>query len=248
MNKKLIYIDFFILFIFHFHSVNAKSISGRKDSGLYISLNGGSCMPIGNFKSSTYTGEGGYAMNGYGGDITLEHPLKPGWLGLAFESGYYVNQFNLSPYKTILYSYLDNYPFMHYTFLGATPYQQVTILGGIFFEKTFKKFTLELKGQAGVDVLTTPNVDATEIIGNFDFEWIILPGGSLFINAPQTNAVFIYNAGISARYALTKHISVRVNADYLNRFLNTVGEPSEYYENMPLSQLHLEVGLAYHLN
>lgn len=246
MNKKVIYIGFIIICIFYCPSVYGKSITGRKDSGLYISLNGGSCMPLGYFKSSIYTGEGGYAMNGYGGNITIEHPLKPGWLGLAFESGYYVNQFNLSPYKNMMYSYLDNYPFMQYTFLGATPYKQVTILGGIFFEKRLRKFTLELKAQAGVDILTTPNVNTIEIIGASDEPVIFLPGASLFINTPQTSTFLVYDAEISVRYALMKHVSVRVNAGYLSRILNTAGKNTEYAEDPPLSQLHLEVGLAYH--
>ena len=245
MNKKRIYISLFSFYIFLFTSVNAQSINIRKDSVLYISLNGGSSIPIGYFKSPTYLGYGGYAMNGYGGKIEIEHPLKLGWFGLAFGTGYYVNSFNLSSYKNVVNPYWQPYSFIYYR---ATPYKEIPILAGIFFEKQIKRFTFEFKSMAGINIIIPPYVNTLQTNITYD-PIIVVPGAAYFMEHTKPDIIFTYYLSGSIRYSLMKHISVQGNVGYLNNFLGKpdLSFPSKYWHiNIPLSQLHLEIGVVYH--
>lgn len=84
MNKRFIYSSLILVCVFAFHFSKAKSIVGRKDSGVYISLNGIYSIPVGYFKSPNYAGAGSCAMNGYGSSIEIEYPQFSS-VGLAFE-------------------------------------------------------------------------------------------------------------------------------------------------------------------
>ncbi len=227
-------------------NVDEKSVSIRKDSGLYIYLNGGSSIPMGYFKSPTYLGLGGYANNGYGGNIGLENPFKSGWIGLTFEMGYYVYPLNLSAYKNIMNPYLLPFSYAYY---GATPYKETPILLGIFFEKIFNRFTFEFKSMAGFETISVSHVNAvdTSHVGcTCDPHFV--PGSLQFMeNNPisqiKTIYTFIYSFEISIRYTLMNHLSIRGNAGYLNNIIN---KPILSEWDVPVSQLHFGIGMAYH--
>ncbi len=246
MNKKLIYISLSSFFIIT--SADASSLKARKDSGVYVSLNAGSCIPLGYFKSPTYLDMGGYALNGYGANIELEHPLKPGWLGLAFETGYYDNPFSLQAYKEVINPYLSPYSYIYYS---ATPYKEIPTLGGIFFEKTFKRVTMEFKCEAGVDYITFPNVNSFQVeITTFPLLSNI-PGAAVFMGQMQSSTLYVYSLETSIRYTLSKHFDLRGSASYFNNFLSHPDlnvEPTSYRLGyITLSQLHIAMGLAYHI-
>ncbi|HXB11288.1 MAG TPA: hypothetical protein VNZ45_04835 [Bacteroidia bacterium] len=191
---------------------------------------------MGNFIIPIYSGQGGFAKNGYAENIEIEHPLKPGWLGVAFEEGYYINPFSLYQFQQELYPYSSAYT--NYT---ATPYEEIPVLVGIFVETTIKKFTFEFKGVAGMVLVTPPYINATIKPGSRVDE---LPQAVVFSTANHKSYSFLaYSFGHSVSYQYTKHLSVHGNLAYFNDFSNASGCSSV----LPLSQLHLEIGLAYHI-
>jgi hypothetical protein len=248
MNKKLLYISLFIACLFHFHSVNAKSINGGKDSGLYISLNGGYLIPLGYFKSPIYsyplgTGSDVDAMNGYGGSIGIEHPIRPGLFGLLFYYSYYENSYNLERFEELTSNDLGGY----YISGGNSSYKESSYMGGIFFETKFKKITLELKSMIGLDFITEPYLEYTLERGHGTI-WPILPEPFPGWGYEGSLDNFVYEFGISVRYAVVKHISICGTLSYLNNFFNNYNTlPTGLSLNpIPLSQIRLETGLAYH--
>jgi|SRR6185437_3580482 len=230
-----------LLLLFSF-SAFAQKDSIRKQ-GYYISLNGGVSLPAGDFKSTTYLGLGGYALNGYGGTVQLEKVFKPGFLGIAFEASYYVNQFNLPAFENAMTPYIDKYPFIHYTFSGASPYKQTPLLIGVFSEGYFHKFTLQFKLNVGLDILTLPYVNNQVTVGFSSFPIIVYPTTMNLLYASPPSVNFAYSTEISLRYSFTKSISIRAKDYFLSMLRNT----PDYFPT-PFFQMHLELGVVYKLD
>jgi hypothetical protein len=63
------------------------------------------------------------------------------------------------------------------------------------------------------------------------------------ISQIKTIYTFIYSFEISIRYTLMNHLSIRGNAGYLNNIIN---KPILSEWDVPVSQLHFGIGMAYH--
>jgi len=235
--------------------INAKPVNSCKDSGLYFSLNFGPSIPLGYFKSTDYLGYGGYAMSGYGGNLAIEHPtIKPGWFGLCFNAGYYVNQFNLPSFETTMHFYLTEYHFIKYVLNRASPYKEIPILAGVFAEYSYSNFSLELKGLVGIGIIETPKISNTDSIGLNTFPIITYPPAMNFLQVQQgiedyhqsSVIIFIYSISAEARYNLSRKFAIACNVFYM---CNLLGKPANNnnFANAPLSELQAVLGLVYHL-
>ncbi len=248
-RRAYTFIWVFIIFI-HVLPTNAKSMPPYKDSGLYVSIATGISIPLGYFKSTNYLGYGGYAMNGYGGNLAIEHPIYPGWLGLFFNAGYYVNPFNLSAYEIAMHPYLTEYPYIrYYLYGGASPYKEVPLLGGVFFQYSYCKIFVDLKGMIGINLISYPVVNGTDSIGSH-IPIIAPPLPSalnfLSINSGTGNSFCPYIAyalDATVGYRINKRLELSLNSLYMDDFLGINHSGSNL---IPLSQLYVEMGLVYH--
>ncbi len=246
--KNIIYISLSAILLLNIPLANAKSLAFPKDSGLYISLNGGCLIPLGFFKTptNTYPGMGVCTMNGYGGNIQIEYPLRlpiklGGSLGLALEAGYYVNKYDLQKFEDLTTNDLGGY----FVSGGSAFYKENSCMGGIFFETGFKRISFKIKEMIGLDFVSLPYLDYSLPPGHGTI-WPILPEPFMDYSSASSINDFVYSFEFSIRYALVKHLSIRGNIEYLNNFRYSTSGQEMGLGYFPVSQMHLEIGLSYH--
>ncbi len=248
MGKKLIYVIYVILFQFSLTNTMAicnsrDSGSIRKDSGIYIAFNYLASIPLGYFRSTIYSGA--FAMNGNGLNIEIEHPVKPGWLGLTFESGYYINPFNFNALNTEFNS-IPQLGVPEYTLSNASPYKEIPILAGTFLKTRYKKFSFQFMSMVGIDITYIASIYAIQ--PRTKNILILEPLNNTLLSQPLIIPFFSYNLEGSIQYPIDKYISVYINIGYFNDFNFYYDYFSNYYYYFPLSQLHIGIGMSYHFN
>jgi hypothetical protein len=209
----------------------------------YISCAGGIAIPVSNFASTIYFGEGGYAKQGWGADISFGIPIKHKRFGIAGRLGYTNNAFNNSAYNKNMAPYQGEVMQMN-----NTSYQSFSGTLGLFislnnyaFHNTFFKLSLT----AGVLSLTLPKVSIENSSGNIPTS----PPALAFENSQSPSVLFVYDAGLFIEHYLTDRTYIVLKGDFLSNALaksNPAGNVSG--TKIPVATVNIGIGLAYNLN
>ncbi|HTB07855.1 MAG TPA: hypothetical protein VK806_12955 [Bacteroidia bacterium] len=188
-----------------------------KYPGSFLSINAGAGLPIGNFKSTSYLGMGGYALNGWQCSVALTRYLSHRRLGYIFRFLYNMNNFNEYAYNQTLQSHGD----MPVSYGWSNSYKAKSLLIGMVYSIPVNKLSITASLLAGPSYITLPDYVTPQYNANGPSDPLplfIFQSYSPNATSISTNVGIMFNGGIAARYSFNDNVSISLSIDYLYNF------------------------------
>lgn len=249
-------------------TVPAQTDSISKFPGCYLSLDAGVGIPKMTFKSTAYEGMGGFALQGWHNDLTLDKYIPHKRIAMTFKLGYNTNAFNVDAYN----SFIENNGYHPVNAYWSNSYKEISLLLGALYTIPIHKFSITLSLATGPAYLTIPNYKLTTVTNpNSTPEYFIFQSDTALPKSANDNFIMFLNGGLILRYSINRQISINLQGDFLYNFFaqessynnaiyttyayNSNGGPyieispnNHHYYLMPVSILNISIGVTFHLS
>ncbi|HEY4326876.1 MAG TPA: hypothetical protein VGN20_23015 [Mucilaginibacter sp.] len=240
MKKNLTLLSIILISIISFKAQAQDDVDNKAKT--YLSLFGGVSTPLGDFASTNYSNNSaGFAKRGvtFGleGAAYLYKNLALGWL-ISFQDQ---GELTTADAQNLANGYNESFNKNQTVVTAVGRYHNINLLLGPQYSFLYKKFTLDIKAEAGlIKSFATPSISYV-----FDNS-----SGSATTQLSSKGVTFAYGASTGIRYSLGDSWDVGIKANYINsqgikiENANTVAGTGRLVTNQPISEIQTTLGIA----